>query len=140
MRRLLLAVLTIATLTGSISASAQSKAHHVIFAVTSPSDKDWQLTLGNIRNLIHGFAPDAVEIEVVAYGPGIAMVRKSSSVGAEIDALEKTSVQFVACENSMKRMQITKADLHDGVGTVPSGIVEVVKRQEQGWSYIKAGQ
>jgi Uncharacterized conserved protein len=119
---------------------AQSAKHHVLFAMTSPSDKDWMLTAGNIHNLLRGFSPESVEIEVVSYGPGVAMVKKDSAAAAEIQELEKDGVVFVACENSMRHMQLTKADLIPGVGTVPSGIVEVVKKEEAGWSYVKAGQ
>src|SRR5258708_7486549 len=55
---------------------AQTKAHRVLFAMTSPEEANWQLTLNNIRNLISGMAPDPVEIELVAYGPGIAFLKK----------------------------------------------------------------
>ncbi len=125
---------------GSSLARAQSKVHRVLFAVTSADEADWRLTMGNIRNLIAGMAPEAVEVEVVAYGPGLALVRKPSSVDAEIQALQTKHVRFVACENSMHMQHVTAADLVDGVGSVPSGIIEVVKKQEQGWSYIKAGR
>ena len=56
---------------------AQTKAHRVPFAMTSPEEADWQLTINNIRNLISGMAPEPVEIEVVAYGSGVALLRKT---------------------------------------------------------------
>jgi intracellular sulfur oxidation DsrE/DsrF family protein len=40
----------------------------------------------------------------------------------------------------MRAQHVTVADLLEGVGTVPAGIVEVVTKQEQGWTYIKAGR
>lgn len=39
----------------------------------------------------------------------------------------------------MAKKNITKEELIENVGTVPSGIVEVIMKQEQGWSYIKGG-
>ncbi len=125
---------------GCAFAEAQNKVHHVLFAVTSGDEADWRLMMGNIRNLLTGMAPDSVEVEVVAYGPGLALVRKPSSADADIQALEAKHVRFVACENSMRMQHVTAADLLEGVGTVPSGVVEVVKKQEQGWTYIKAGR
>jgi intracellular sulfur oxidation DsrE/DsrF family protein len=127
-------------LVGTMLATAQSKPHRVIFALTSNDDADWQLTLGNIHNLLSGLAPDTVEVELVAYGPGIAFVRKDSSAASGIEALEALHVRFLACENSMRAHHLTAADLLPGVEPVPSGIVEVVTRQESGWSYIKAGR
>jgi intracellular sulfur oxidation DsrE/DsrF family protein len=40
----------------------------------------------------------------------------------------------------MRARKVTKADLLDNMGTVPSGVVEVVKKQEAGWTYVKAGR
>jgi intracellular sulfur oxidation DsrE/DsrF family protein len=123
-----------------VSASAQAKSHRVLFAVTSPDEADWHLAMGNMRNLISGLAPDTVEIEVVAFGPGLSLVKKASVVESEIKALQAKHVRFVACENAMRAQHVTVADLLEGVGTVPAGIVEVVTKQEQGWTYIKAGR
>lgn len=140
MKTFAVAILTVIALLLPLQAFSQSKAHHVLFAITSPNQPDWQLTIQNIGNLKKALTGDTVEVEVVAYGPGIAMVRKDSAVSGDIQELEKDGVVFLACENSMRHMQITKADLALGVGTVASGIAEIVKKQEAGWSYIKAGQ
>jgi intracellular sulfur oxidation DsrE/DsrF family protein len=144
---LALAVLTVAmpgasATAGAGHAFAQTPApaphHRVLFALTSPEEADWNLTLGNIRNLLK-VMPDA-EIEVVAYGPGIMMIAKTTPVAAEIQKLQEQHVKFVACENAMRARKFTLADLVDGVTSVPAGIAEVVTKQEQGWTYIKAGR
>lgn len=129
-----------ATAPAATAKPSGAKAHRVLFALTSGEEPDWHMTLGNIGNLLKGLGPDAVDVEVVAYGPGVSMVRKGSAVDAGIQELEAKHVRFVACENSMRMQHITAADLAQGVGTVPSGIVEVVTRQEQGWTYVKAGR
>ncbi len=138
-RRSVLAVLAAVCMLFSMSASAQAKAHRVLFAVTSGDEADWKLAMGNIRNLLTGLGADT-EVEVVAFGPGLHMVVKPSAVDEDIQALEARHVRFVACENSMRGQKVTMADLVQGVGSVPSGIVEVVTKQEQGWSYVKAGR
>jgi len=140
-RRSLLAflLLGITFLATPASLLAQAKtAHKVLFAVTSGDEADWKLALGNLRNLLTGI-PDA-EVEVVAFGPGITMLAKPSSVNDDIQALMKKNVKFNACENSMRGRNLKMADLVDNAGSVPSGIVEVVKKQEEGYSYIKAGR
>ncbi len=114
------------------------KPHRILFAVTSADEADWNLTFGNIGNLLKAI-PDA-EIEVVAYGPGVTMVVKPSSADAAIQRLLTQHVRFVACQNAMRARHVTEADLVTGVGTVPAGIVEVVTKQEQGWVYIHAGR
>jgi len=68
------------------------------------------------------------------------LVHSSSSVAADIKALQARHVQFMACENSMRGRHLTVADLLPDVHPVPAGIVEVVTKQEQGWVYIKGGR
>lgn len=135
-----LCLLLLCALAATSTAVAQSKAHKVVFALTSGDEADWHLTLGNMRNLLSGLGEDSTEMELVAFGPGLAILRSSSAVAADIKALQAKHVHFMACENSMRMQHVTAADLLPGVQTVPSGIVEVVTRQEQGWSYIKGGR
>ena len=123
---------------GFLPGHAQSATHRVVFALTSGDVNDWHLTTGNIGNLLKGI-PSA-EVEVVAYGPGINFVKKGSVAEADIKELEQKHVQFVACHNSMVFNHLTPADLVEGVGVVASGVVEVVSKQEAGWSYIKGGR
>ena len=119
---------------------AQNSPHRVIFVLTSSEEADWRLTLGNIHNLLSGMPPNSVEVELVAYGPGLSFEKRGSSAEQEIRLLETNHVRFVACEKSMRMQQVTLADLPAGVVSVPSGVVEVVSKQEQGWTYIKAGR
>ena len=63
MKRSFLAVaLALGTLACVLPIQAQTRAHRVLFALTSPEKVDWQLTLNNVRNLESGLAPDAVEV------------------------------------------------------------------------------
>lgn len=125
----------------SAPASAQpAKSHRIVIALTSGDEADWKLLLGNLHNLLAGFAPDTAEVEIVAYGPGLNFEKKGSSAEHDIQSLESAHIRFVACENSMRAQKVVLADLVAGVTSVPSGIVEVVTRQEQGWTYIKAGR
>lgn len=132
--------LAIGTFLCVLPMQAQAKAHRVLFALTSPEEADWQLTLNNVRNLIIGVAPETVDIEVVAYGPGIAFLKKDGQDAGDIQKLESAHVHFVACGNAMRKLHLEAADLVAGSEVVPAGIVEVMRKQEQGWTYIKAGR
>ncbi len=93
-----------------------------------------------MRNLLKGFGSDPYEVELVAFGPGIMILKSNSAVAKDIKAMQDKKVQFMACENSMKFHNLTLADLLSDVHPVPSGIVELVTKQEQGWIYIKGGR
>jgi len=124
----------------TLHAQAPVKTHHVVFALTSGDIADWNLTLGNMRNLLAGFGTDPYEVELVAFGPGLSILKIGSSVAIDISALQAKHVTFMACENSMRMQKVTVADLLPNIQPVPSGIVEVVTKQEKGWVYIKGGR
>ncbi len=140
-RSLAACALLLCLMTGLSHALAQTRTHHVVFALTSGDEADWHLTLGNMRNLLTGFGSDPYEVELVAYGPGLSsVVTASSKVADDIKALQEKHVRFLACENSMRSRHVTADQLLPGVQTTPSGVAEVVSKQEQGWAYIKGGR
>ncbi len=105
---------------------------HVNFA-----DPDRQEdALGNIENILKS-VPMA-QVEVVCHGKGINIVVTDQSKHAEkLTALMKQGVQFVACENTMKKKDIAKDSLISGVTTVPSGAVEVLRKQQESYGYFR---
>ena len=115
------------------------KSHHqVVFQMTSGVVEEQKGLINNLENILEAWG-DKTELEVVAHGPGLSMlVEESTPSSKEIQSLIARGVVFVACENTMKRKNVTTTDLVKGVHTVPMGIGEIVKKQEQGWTYIKA--
>jgi len=120
------------------AAAAESAREQAIFAVSDADPQKWSLTLGNIGNAIDGLGAGAAEIELVVYGPGIAMLRKDSPVADRIAAAQKSGVRIVACQNSMRGFHLEQADLAPGVGVVPSGVVELIRRQHAGYAYVRS--
>ena len=117
--------------------SADAK-EHAIFAVSDDDTKKWSLTLGNIGNAIEGLGADSADIELVVYGPGIAMLKKDSPVADRIAEAQKKGVHVYACQNSMRGYHLEQADLAPGVGVVPSGVVELIRRQHAGYAYVRS--
>ena len=119
------------------AAPADAK-EHAIFGVSDDDTKKWNLTLGNIGNAIDGIGVDAADIELVVYGPGIAMLKKDSPVADKIAAAQKKGVRIYACQNSMRGYNLQLTDLAPGVGVVPSGVVELIRRQHAGYAYVRS--
>ena len=78
-----------------------------------------------------------VVVEVVAYGQGINMLRFESPVSDRVDEALKARVKIVACENTMKSLKLSKGDMMSTIGYVPAGIVEIIKKQKEGYTYIR---
>lgn len=78
------------------------------------------------------------DIEVVCHSTGIGLLMKKKTTEAvEVERLMKAGVKFAACENTMREKSIAKDDLLPGVVTVPSGAVEVVRKQQEGYGYFR---
>ena len=93
--------------------------------------------LKNVTNILKE-VPDA-RVEVVCHGSGIGLVEKArTDHAAGVETLIKKGVRFVACENTMRQKSIRKEDLLPGVDTVPSGALEVIRKQRRdGYAYFK---
>ena len=132
------AALLAAPLTGAIAQTAAAdKPHKVVFQVSDSDPAKWNLALNNARNVQKDLGKDQVAIEIVAYGPGIGMLKGDSKTEPRITAALTDGVKVVACENTMKAQKLSQADMIPGIAYVPAGVVELMQRQAQGWSYIR---
>ena len=77
------------------------------------------------------------ELEIVAYGPGISMLKIDSPVAVRIAEAVKSGVKVVACQNTMKAQKLIAADMLPTVDYVPAGVVELMKKQQEGYAYIR---
>ena len=124
--------------TATPAQAVASTRERAIFAVSDADPQKWNLTLGNIANAIDGFGANGVEIELVVYGPGIAMLKKDSPVAAKLAVALKSGVRIAACQNSMRGFNLQAVDLVPGADPVPSGVVELIRRQHAGYAYVRS--
>ena len=118
-------------------AAKVARKHKVIFQISDADPAKWNLALNNIHNVQQDLGVKNVEIEVVAYGPGIGMLKLDSTSGNRISEAMATGVKVVACENTMRNQKLGKDDMLSGIGYVNAGVVELMEKQQQGWSYIR---
>ena len=114
--------------------------HRVVFEVNVQGTEQWQGILKNIENLQKAFGRETTEIEVVAHGKGLGLILKTNEAMRErLQLISDSAVHFAACQNTMRHMNLKREDLIPFATTVDSGVAEVVRKQEAGWSYIKSG-
>jgi intracellular sulfur oxidation DsrE/DsrF family protein len=124
---------------------AQKQPHRVVIQVTQNDPVMMNTALNNAENLVKYYESkgEKVEVEFVAYGPGLAMVRSDTSpVKDRIASIAGSmkNVTFSGCENTMavqskaENKQVTL--LSDAKG-VPTGIGRIVELQEHGWTYVR---
>jgi len=109
----------------------------VVIQMSDSIPGKWNLALNNAKNIQEAIGKDKVEVEIVAYGPGIEMLKFESEVGSRIDKALADGVKVMACENTMRNMKLSKPDMLSSIGYVPSGVVEIMRKEKDGWSYIR---
>ena len=109
----------------------------VIFQVCDADPGKWALALNNARNVQAELGKENVQIEIVAYGPGLGMLKAESKVEGRLAQALEDNVGLIACENTMHNTKTTKADMYSGIAYVPAGVTHLMKRQREGWAYIR---
>jgi intracellular sulfur oxidation DsrE/DsrF family protein len=119
-------------------AQATAPKNRALFTVTENDPARWNLILNNMHAIGEGVGSEGIEIELVAYGPGVLMLKSDSSVTQRLAEATKAGVKINACQNTMNGMKLTPSDMLTDIGYVPSGVVEVMRKQQQGWAYIRS--
>jgi intracellular sulfur oxidation DsrE/DsrF family protein len=109
----------------------------LVIQVSDADTGKWNLALNNAKNVQQAYGADKVDIEIVTYGPGIGMLKLDSAVANRIDESKKAGIEIVACQNTMKNMKLTADDMLPNTSYVPSGVVELMKKQKEGSEYIR---
>ena len=158
MRKFVYAVAAVAALAFAVTAAtpghaddkmkkASAKVHHIAMHVDQNDKAVMNLALNNVENLMQAYQDkgETVEIELVAYGPGLMMLRDDKSpVKDRLASLKKVAfpskLTYSACGNTMAKMQ--KKEGHpikivSDARVVPGGVVRLTELQEEGWAYIK---
>ena len=112
--------------------------HQVVIQVTDNDPGKWNLALNVAENLQEAYGKDKVDVEIVAYGPGLNMLKAESKVMGRLNKAQDKSVTLVACANTMRKMKVTKDGLHPGsVVAADGGVVHIFQRQGEGWDTIR---
>lgn len=138
-----LVVATSVALGLAISAPAPAQAPQasvrpkVVLQMSEADPAKWNLALNNAKNIQTDLGAANVDIELVAYGPGIGMLKADSVVGNRVDEAIAAGVKVVACENTMTNQKLSQVDMLNKIGYVQAGVVEIMQRQQQGWAYLR---
>jgi len=126
-------------------AMAENVVHKVAIHVNQNDPQVMNMALNNVQNLTRYYEAqgDSVDVEVVAYGPGLNMYLPGKSPVAdriETMSLEIPGLRFSACGNTHRKMSqkvgkdvvlMAEADI------VPSGVVRLIELQQEGYAYVR---
>lgn len=140
-RAFMLGVLAAAMLLGGCAGMGESKSakERVVLQVSDPDPRTWNLALNVVENLKANYAKRGTEseIQIVAFGPGILMLKDDAVVANRVRDTMKGNATMVACENSMGRFKLTKDMMVGGITYSETGVIYIIEKQREGWSAIR---
>jgi intracellular sulfur oxidation DsrE/DsrF family protein len=116
---------------------AQEKKLSVVWDLSS-ADSTVQAAVFRQVNNARALVPD-LQVEVVFHGQAVfAVMSDSLQFASRVKLAKEKGVTLAVCNNSLKRLKIDPSKLMAETTVVPSAVVELIKKQAEGWSYLKA--
>lgn len=131
-------ILVVAVWQLPMAQTVSSANHRIVFQLTDGQADTHVKFLRQLNNILEA-APNA-QLAVVTHGMGVDLLRiEENGLEKELVKLKDMGVEFIVCQNTMKQRNLQQSYFLAWISYVPSAILEIVIRQEQGWTYIKAG-
>jgi len=139
-RNTFIALLAIFLITGLASQAIASEPHKIVIQVSTDDPRTQKIALNNAVNLQKHYGMDNIQVEIVAYGPGLGLLTSKSKQGKRVSSLAMQDITFSACGNTMKKVAKKTGKmpiLLEGVAQVPAGVARIMELQEQGYTYVR---
>lgn len=145
-RRIGLGSLAVAAATVSAQAQPAGEKEQTAYHLNQPGGEEfayYRQFLVNLRNHVEVLANGQYDIRVVMHGPGLGLLRFAAranpQIAASVDNLKLAGVRFEVCRITLSLNNIRLDELYDATEAdlVPSGVVQLARLQQQGFSYIK---
>ena len=130
---------------GQTAAVADDADTRIVFHLTDPDMTVAAELLDEVEGMLAAYQSDGrpLRVEIVGHSEGLGLLRDRLSQHKErIHRLagEYSNLTFVACQNTIDRLKVEQGiemKLIPDAEVIDSGVSHVVKRQKQGWSYIR---
>lgn len=112
----------------------------VVLQISDPNPFKQTLVLNVATNLIKYYGQDKVDVEIVAFGPGLRLLFKENVNSQRIDGLTSSGVKFSACKNTIAGMSKKLGhapELNTHAVPVSAGVVRIIELENKGYKLIK---
>jgi uncharacterized protein len=118
-------------------AEATLKEYKALYVLNQSDDKKIRGLIRNINNALDDpRLKGKLQIEMVAFGDGVEMYKKTNHYDTLLTALQNKGMLLAQCENTLRERKISKDDLWTFISYVPSGNGEIIIRQQEGWAVV----
>jgi intracellular sulfur oxidation DsrE/DsrF family protein len=121
----------------AIGGAGCALAEKIVVQVSDGNPVTWNQALNVVGNLREVYGADT-QIELVAFGQGINMLRFDAPVSSRlVDAQKNLGARVYACENSMAKNKLARNDMAPDVIYVRAGVEHIITRQRDGWVNLR---
>ena len=96
----------------------------------------WGLALANLENVLNEVGEEKAKLEIVGNAEAVKGFL-DPSLTSRMEALNSRGVRFMACRNALKAFDLEPASLPGFIQVVPAGVVEVIRKQSEGYAYVR---
>jgi uncharacterized protein len=114
--------------------------HHLVLQLSDDDAKKQSLVISVAYNLLKFYGPDRISIEVVTFGPGIALLRADSPSRQLVDSLVAQGVQFDVCMNTVETIEREtghRPPLNPNAKPVEAGVGRILALTEKGYTLVR---
>jgi intracellular sulfur oxidation DsrE/DsrF family protein len=114
--------------------------HKIVLQLSDNDPRKQALVISIANNLLKYYDPDRVAIEVVAFGPGIELLRSESTVRKQVESLIAQGVRFDVCLNTVdtiERETGRRPEIMPGATPVQVGVGQILFLTENGYTLVR---
>ena len=132
-------MLAVVAVPGWVGAAETPQKQKIVLQVSDNNPASWNQALNLAANIMLMMGKENVEVEIVAFGQGMGMLKFDSEVGSRLKQAAENGVALRACGVTMKKMKLSEADLYpdSGIKVVSSGMLEIMKQTPAGGFHIR---
>ena len=121
----------------SFGGASNVLAEKIVVQVSDGNPVTWNQALNVVGNLREVYGADT-QIELVAFGQGINMLKFDAPVSSRVvEAQKSLGAKIYACENSMAKNKLARNDMAPDVVYVRAGVEHIITRQREGWVNLR---
>ena len=114
--------------------------HKIVLQLSDNDVRKQNLVISVANNLLKFYDPDKVAIEVVAFGPGIEVLRTESPARKQVESLITQGVRFDVCLNTVdtiERETGRRPEIMPGATPVQVGVGQILFLVENGYTLVR---
>jgi hypothetical protein len=114
--------------------------HKIVLQLSDNDIRKQNLVISVANNLLKFYDPDKVALEVVAFGPGIDLLRSENPSRKQVESLIAQGVRFDVCLNTVdtiERETGRRPEIIAGATSVQVGVGQILYLTENGYTLVR---